>query len=67
MTDNDTFRHVRAAVNDAASPDDLVDSIESLLWDEHDMLVSPHDAETLDERSARGMGERYEPRRRDAT
>jgi hypothetical protein len=61
-------RLVHRAAEDARSGTDGVrNPYEDMVW-ENDMLVprqSSLDKETLDERSARGMGERWEERRRD--
>ena len=59
----DAARRVRQAAMDARSNDDLVDE---MVWDENDMLVSPLDEETLDERASTQMGEMWESRRRNA-
>ena len=60
-------RRVREAARDAAGADPA--EYDDMIWD-GDMLVprpldSPLDRETLDERSAKGMGPSWEPRRKD--
>ena len=62
---SDAARRVSQAARDARSNDDLVRDDFEMMWDETDMLV-PIDEETLDEQASTQMGERYEPRRRDA-
>ncbi len=59
-------RRVRQAARDAS--DEPSNGFDDMEWD-GDMLVprkiSPLDRETLDERSAKGMGPSWEERRRD--
>lgn len=56
-------RRVQQAAMDARSSDDLVsEEYATMVW-EDDMLVSPLDEETLDERASTQMGP-WEPRRR---
>jgi hypothetical protein len=64
---SDATRRVQQAAADARSNDDLVrDEFDRTVWDENDMLVSPHDKETLDEQASTQMGQIFESRRRDA-
>lgn len=59
-------RRVRQAAQDASSDDSVDNPYEDMVWD-GDTLVpreSRLDKETLDERAARGMGERWEETRR---
>jgi len=62
----ETERRVRQAAQDAAADDSVGNLYEDMVWD-GDTLVpraSRLDKETLDERAARGMGERWEETRR---